>query len=113
MNNKEKLCQTQIIATITAIKNSIDIVKAVKEADYDLDKAILKEKIVILVDSLLEAKIQAGETLDLIQENDKEISRLRNLLDFKNKLFLKDGRYYELDEQDNFKTDQPFCPKCW
>jgi len=68
---------------------------------------------VILVDTLLEAKVQAGETLDLIQEKDKEISRLRDLLNFKNKLFLKDGRYYELDEQGNFKTDEPFCPKCW
>lgn len=56
-----------IIATITAIKNSLDVTKAVREADYDLDKAILKEKIAILVDTLLEAKLQAGETLGLIQ----------------------------------------------
>ena len=49
---------SSVIATIAAIKHSIDVVKAVKDADYDLDKAILKERIVILVDSLLEAKIK-------------------------------------------------------
>ena len=86
-----------IIATLAAIKNSMDIVKAVKDADYDLDKAILKEKIVILVDSLLEAKIQAGETLDLIQEKDKKIVELEDLLNFRAKLIRKNGVYFESD----------------
>jgi len=103
---------TSIIATLAAIKNSIDIAKAVKDANYDLDKAILKEKIVILVDSLLEAKLQVGETLDLIQEKDKEISRLESLLSFKSNLIPKDGKYYELDNNGNF-TGEPYCQKCW
>ena len=103
---------TSIIATLAAIKHSIDVVKAVKDADYDLDKAILKEKIAILVDSLLEAKIQAGETLDLVAEKDKEIVRLKDLLNFKNNLNLNDGKYYELDNEGNF-TGEPYCPKCW
>jgi hypothetical protein len=103
---------TSIIATLAAIKHSIDVVKAVKDADYDLDKAILKEKIAILVDSLLEAKIQAGETLDLIQEKDKEIAKLEDLLSFKNKLIRNDGKYYESDNNGN-STDEPYCPKCW
>ncbi len=103
---------TSIIATLAAIKHSIDVVKAVKDADYDLDKAILKEKIAILVDSLLEAKIQAGETLDLIQEKDKEIAKLEDLLSFKNKLLRKDGKYYESDNDGN-SMNEPFCPRCW
>jgi len=61
---------SSIIATLAAIKNSMDVIKAVKDADYDLDKAILKEKIAILVDSLLEAKMEASETLNIIQEKD-------------------------------------------
>jgi ribosomal protein S27AE len=103
---------TSIIATLAATKHSIDVVKAVKDADYDLDKAILKEKIAILVDSLLEAKIQAGETLDLIQEKDKEIAKLEDLLSFKNNLCRKDGKYYELDSDGKF-IGEPYCPKCW
>ena len=103
---------TSIIATLAAIKHSIDVVKAVKDADYDLDKAILKEKIAILVDSLLEAKIQAGETLDLIEEKDKEITKLKDLLSFKNNLRRNDGKYYESDSDGNF-TGEPYCPKCW
>lgn len=101
-----------IIATIAAIKNSIDIAKAVKDADYDLDKAILKEKIAVLVDSLLEAKIQAGETLDTIQEKDKRICELEELLKFKSKLVRKDGIYFVSDEDGN-PTNDPYCPRCW
>jgi hypothetical protein len=101
-----------IIATLAAIKNSMDIVKAVRDADYDLDKAILKEKIVILVDSLLEAKIQAGETLELIQEKDKKIFELENLLKFKEKIVRNNDRYFQIDENGRPVSD-PFCSSCW
>ncbi|MCY7345826.1 MAG: hypothetical protein LH614_06345 [Pyrinomonadaceae bacterium] len=103
---------TSIIATLAAIKHSIDVVKAVKDADYDLDKSILKEKIAVLVDSLLEAKIQAGETLDILEKKDKKIAELENILEFKSKLMRHQGKYYEFDENGNPKGD-PFCSMCW
>ncbi len=101
-----------IIATIAAIKNSIDIVKAVKDADYDLDKAILKEKIAVLIDSLLEAKIQASEILDLLQEKDTIIAKLEDLLKLKSKLERQNGKYYEVDENGKL-IGIPYCPRCW
>jgi hypothetical protein len=103
---------SSIIATLAAIKNSMDVVKAVKEADYDLDKAILKEKIAILIDSLLEAKIEASETLNLVQEKENKISRLENLLKFKSKLVRHQGMYYEADKGGSVKGE-PYCSKCW
>jgi hypothetical protein len=103
---------TSIVAMIAAIKHSIDLVKAVKDADYDLDKSILKEKIAILVDSLLEAKIQASETLDEIQEKDDRIAELEGLLKFKEKLVRKDGMYFEADENGD-STGDPYCSGCW
>ena len=103
---------SSIIATIAAIKHSIDVVKAVKDADYDLDKSILKEKIAVLVDSLLEAKIQANETLDLVHERDEKIAELEDLLTFKSKLVRQNGIYYEIDENENVLSD-PYCPQCW
>lgn len=103
---------SSIIATLAAIKHSIDVVKAVKDADYDLDKAILKEKIAVLVDSLLDAKIQANETLDLIQEKDEKISLLEKALELKPKLARKGLAYYEIDENGNAFGD-PFCSHCW
>ncbi len=103
---------SSIIATLAAIKNSMDVVKAVKEADYDLDKAILKEKIAILVDSLLEAKIEASETLNLIQEKENKISKLEKLLKFKSKLIRHQGKYYEADKSGNIKGEA-YCSKCW
>lgn len=103
---------TSVVATIAAIKHSIDVVKAVKDADYDLDKAILKEKIAILVDSLFEAKIQAGETLEIIQEKDKRIAELEELLKFKGKIVRSNDRYFEVDEN-NLPINDPFCSGCW
>jgi ribosomal protein S27AE len=103
---------TSVIATIAAIKHSIDVVKAVKDADYDLDKSILKEKIAVLVDSLLEAKIQANETLDLIQEKDKKIAELITLLAFKEKIIFKKGVYYKTDGNGSYESE-PYCSRCW
>jgi hypothetical protein len=100
---------TSIIAMIAAIKHSIDIVKVVKDADYDLDKSILKEKIAVLVDSLLEAKIQASETLDVIQEKDRQIKVLEERLNLKANLYYSDGVYFAKDD----KSYSPFCPHCW
>lgn len=103
---------SSIIATLAAIKNSMDVVKAIKDADYDLDKAILKEKIAILVDSLLEAKIEASETLNLIQEKDNKILQLEEILKFKSKLILEKGKYFEINE-DGERQGEPYCSKCW
>lgn len=64
-----------------------------------------------MVDSLLEAKLQAGETLDSIQEKDREIAKPEDLLSFKNKLLRKDGKYYESDNDGNL-MGEPYCPKC-
>lgn len=50
-----------INATITAIRHSIDIAKAIKDADSTLEKAELKLKIAELIESLANAKIQATE----------------------------------------------------
>ncbi len=103
---------TSVVATLAAIKHSIDVVKAVKDADYDLDKAVLKEKIAVLIDSLLEAKIQVSETLDVIQEKDKRITELEEILKFKGQIIRNNDRYFELDEN-NLPINDPFCSGCW
>lgn len=101
-----------IIATLAAIKNSINVVKAVKDADYDLDRAILKEKIAILVDSLLEAKIQANETLEILEKKDKKIAELQDLLQFKKKIVRNNDKYFEADKN-GLPVSDPFCSSCW
>jgi hypothetical protein len=101
---------TSIPFIIAAIKNSLDIAKSVKDANYDLDKSILKEKIAMLVDSLLEAKIQASETLDIIQEKDKRITELEEKLKYKNNLVYISGVY--IDKNDKHSTE-PYCLHCW
>ena len=101
-----------ITATITAIKNSIDIAKALKDAEASIEKAELKLKIAELIQTLAEAKISAAEVSDLIQEKDKKIVELENLSKFKAKLIRKNGLYYENDENGNI-VDDPYCSVCW
>jgi hypothetical protein len=102
---------TSIVAMIAAIKHSIDVVKAVKDADYDLDKSILKEKIAILVDSLLETRVQANETLNEIQEKDKRIAELEDALKFKEKLLRRDHAYYQIND-DAKPFGGLYCSNC-
>jgi hypothetical protein len=72
-----------INATVTAIKHSIDIAKAIKDADSTLQKAELKFRVAELIESLADAKIKATELQGLVQEKDLEIKRLSLLLERK------------------------------
>lgn len=101
-----------INATITAIKHSIDIAKAIKDADSTLEKAELKLKIAELIESLADAKISATEFQDVIQEKDSRIAELEDLLKFKDKLVRKDGMWFKADENGE-PIDEPFCSNCW
>lgn len=101
-----------INATITAIKHSIDIAKAIKEADSTLEKAELKLKIAELIESLANAKISAIEFQEVVQEKVSRIAELENLLKFKANLVRKEGMFFESDENGN-PTKEPYCSNCW
>jgi hypothetical protein len=47
-----------------------------------------------------------------LQEKDKRISELEDLLKFKAKLVRKDGMYFESDENGDL-TGEPYCSNCW
>lgn len=100
-------------AFLGALKTASEIVKTVKDADYDLDKAILKEKIAGLVDVLLDAKTEALETVELINEKDTKIASLEKAFEFKGKIERKGNAYYEKTENGGLKINHPLCSGCW
>lgn len=101
-----------INATITAIKHSIDIAKAIKDADSTLEKAELKLKIAELIESLADAKVSVTELQEIIQEKDKRIKELESSLENKPNLVRHWGKYFETDENGN-PTGDPYCSNCW
>jgi hypothetical protein len=104
------------IATISAfvgsIKTATELAKAIKGADLSLEKAETKLKMAELISALADAKIQAAEIQDLVQEKDKRIKELELSLDNKSTLIRHEGKYFESDENGNPIGD-PYCSNCW
>ncbi len=100
------------IATITAfigsIKTATDIAKAIKDADLSLEKAESKLKLAELIEALAEAKIQAADIQEVIQEKDREITRLKKSFEF-NSILERNGNAYYKKEKLGLLIDEPFC----
>jgi hypothetical protein len=101
-----------IIAGISALKNAVDIAKALRQADHSVATAELKLKIVELLGELIEAKTAMFETSELLKDKDAEIARLNEATRLKgdvvkvvDAIFLKSG--------DGKLGDGPMCLHCW
>ena len=89
------------------LKTSMDIAKLINNSTSSLDEAETKLKLVELISSLADLKMElSGIKNDLI-EKDEIIRELKNKIEEKESLIF-DGRFY-------FKKDDiiPFCPTCW
>ncbi len=101
-----------ITAFISSIKNATDIAKAIREAGLSLEKAETKLKMAELIAALADAKIQAAEIQELIQEKDRKIAELGKAFELTAKLARSGDAYYETDENGNPIGD-PYCSYCW
>lgn len=96
-----------LTAFITSLKAATDIAKAIKDADFSLERAETKLKMAELIEALADAKMHAAEIRDVIHERDERIAELERTLNVKGKMIHKSPFFYmEGDEI-------PFCPKCW
>jgi hypothetical protein len=104
------------IATISAffgsIKTATELAKAIKGADLSLEKAETKLKMAELISALANAKVQAAEIQDLLQEKDERIKNLEKTLKTKSQLIHHDGIYYETNADGN-TVGEPYCPQCF
>lgn len=69
---------TIISTTLSSIKTALDIGTFIVKSDSALDRAILKQKIEGMMDSLSEAKKTIRELDVLLYEKDKKIRMLRH-----------------------------------
>ncbi|MCD9186089.1 MAG: hypothetical protein LUM44_06630 [Pyrinomonadaceae bacterium] len=104
------------IATIStflgSLKTATELAKAIKGADLSLEKAETKLKMAELISALADAKIQAVEIQDLLQEKDEKIKELEKAFKLKSKLVFKDFAYFQVDGENNH-FGEPLCSYCW
>lgn len=93
-----------ILAGIAAVKGALDITKALREIDGDINAAEYKMKIADLMSALADAKHALVDAQEKMQE-------LEQKLKFRQSTVRIDGYLYETDEEGK-ATDVFYCPSC-
>lgn len=101
-----------IFSFLGSIKTAKETLTLIINAPRTLEKTEFEYKIASLMKTLSELETQALEFEKIIQERDKQIKELEDLLKFKGKLIRKDGLYFEADDNGNL-IEEPYCPHCW
>lgn len=101
-----------ISAFITSIKNATDIAKVIREAGVSLEKAEINFKLAELIGALADAKIQASEVKELLQEKDGQIAKLKKAFEMKDSLVREGDAYYKVNDAGK-PNSSPYCSHCW
>ncbi len=97
---------------ITQINNAIALVTSLVKTKSDYDNAHLKQELLVLVDSLHDAKAEIRKLEDAIYDKDKLLKELQESIDKSDETTGYLGARYYLDENGE-PTGNPFCSTCW
>lgn len=103
---------SSIPTAVAMIKNGIEIVNAIRDADISLDKAEMKLQLAELKSLLFDAKNEVFEVSEQIRVRDMEIQDLKQRLSFKETVRRVNDGYFELDS-DSEPVGDPYCLKCF
>lgn len=98
---------TAITTALSGVKNASDIVKAIKESDYSLDKAILRNHIADLTNALADIRFELADVKAELIEKDSKID------DFKKRLKDKEDFRYEAPFMFKGNETIPYCAPCY
>ncbi|MEM7779111.1 MAG: hypothetical protein AAF697_01825 [Pseudomonadota bacterium] len=99
-----------IAGGLSATSNAINIVKALKETDHALDSAVLKARLLEVLDQLIDVKSSQLELTERVRELEKENARLLTTSDDLADLVDKGGYLYK--QEGNGLIGWPACPSC-
>jgi hypothetical protein len=102
----------EIPAALATIKIGKEAVKLMIDAPKQLEKTEMQLKLASINKSLFDAENALLESQKLLKEKDLEISDLKDLQKFQEKLVRKQGLYIVADEDGN-AVDGAYCPICW
>lgn len=92
--------------------NVIEGFKEVVSLVQKIDNIELLQKILELQGQALQSQSDLIEKDKLLQEKEQEILKLKKYIEYKKKLILLSGFYFDVDKNGNPIGD-PFCPHCF
>ena len=108
-----------ITTALATLKTGYEIKKLAGNLDSEVQQSELRveirklqESLIDVQDVLLNAKSEILGNRELIQEKDKRIRELEDLLKFSDKLVRKDGMWFKSDENGE-PIGEPYCSNCW
>lgn len=101
-----------ITSALTAIKIATEIASSIRQGNLSLEKAKTKDMMADLVNALADAKLSIAEAKTLLEEKEREISKLKASLNLGMKLVRHKDAYFETDSNGNPIGD-PYCIRCW
>jgi hypothetical protein len=102
----------QIGTALGALNSAITIGKAVLDSKGAVERATLNLQVAELTGAVAEAKIALVEIEERVREKDKEIERLNEALENRNKVAKVNDAFYDLDDQGR-PTGEPYCMSCY
>ena len=99
-----------LVGGLKAVEHSLNIVKALRDADFELEKSELKLQMAELMSALADAKIGLTSSKEQISLLEEEIERLMAFQ--KRKIRDVRGMYLEIDEGGQV-IGGAFCSRCY
>ncbi len=99
-----------IVATISAVKHTVDLVNIIRESAKSLKDAENDLKLAELLGSLAKVKTNVAEIENQLTEKDREIRELKAKLKLQSEVDWQDPFYFKKLENGNL--DGPFCQQC-
>ncbi len=103
---------TTIGAALGSLKTAVEIAKFLREADVSIEKAELKLKLVELLGTLAQAKIELAAVQEELSAKDKRITEIEEAFESKDTMVRHYDAYYVVDGNGN-AIGTPFCLRCW
>jgi hypothetical protein len=101
-----------VMATISALSNGLDILKTLKDIDLEFDRAKYKAQVAELMSTLAEAKISLLDAKEQIQSRDTELTNLKKAFEFaRDNTVIQRGMRYQ-KAPDGTPEGMPFCDRC-
>lgn len=100
-----------LMGGLSAVGKGLDIVKALRELEGQVNDSTFKYQIAELYTALADAKIALADAREEIAKRDSEIAHLKAVQDSKMPVVNHHGYNFGIDE-DGDSIGRPYCPVC-
>jgi hypothetical protein len=100
-----------LIVALAAATKSLELAKAIMDADKHYSQAELKAKAADLLSNLADVKVALVNAHDQIAEKDKEIARLKSAFQLREETVRVENFLYDKDDQGR-PVGLPYCYRC-